>query len=206
MLGEVSGQEKEEKVKKIEHKSGRQEYYSTLWYSTDNFTCRKFMAVQEQYLAEVLDRGEALIGAGEIVDQLIRRLANKKLFLNERINKFMSQVVTGALGTEEEYPAEPWLITAVDENDWGLKTTVNIDRDKKYLVVSAGFSRLQQTESDIAKAAIADFIYQTTLWFTWGRRYGPTVGPRADWAESRKQSFLKTVEQQPQLLTELLNE
>ncbi len=165
------------------------------------------MAVPEQlFVVEALDQGEALIGAGEIVDQLIRRLANKKNFPNKQINNFMDQVVTGVLGTEEEYPSEPWLIIAVDENDWGLKTTVAIDRDKKYLVVSAGFSRLKQTEPEVAKEAIADFIYQTTLWFTWGRRYGPTVGPREDWAKSRKQSFLKTVEQRPQLLTEFLNE
>lgn len=164
------------------------------------------MAVQEQLLTEVLDRDEALIGAGEVVEGIIRFLANKKLFPNERINKFMNQVAGGALGTEEEYPSEPWLITVVDEEDSGLNTTVNIDRDKKYLIVSAGFSRLKQTDPQEAKMAIADFIYQTTLWFTWGRRYGPTVGPRKDWAESRKQSFLRTIEQQPQLLTKLLNE
>lgn len=164
------------------------------------------MAVQEQLLTEVLDRDEALIGAGEIVDQLIRRLADKRFFPNERINKFMDQVAAGVLGTKEEYPSEPWLIIAVAAEDLGLNTSVDIDRENKYLAVSAGFSRLKQTEPEIAKAAIADFIYQATIWFTWGRKYGPTVGPRADWAESRKQSFLKTVEKQPQLLTKFLNE
>ena len=194
-------------VVREEGNSGRQTYYSTLWYSTDNFMpAGVIMTVREQLLTEVLDRGEALIEAGEVVDGMIRFLANKKLFPNKRINKFMSQVAAGALGTKEQCPSEPWLIIAVDAEDLGLNTAVHIDRENKYLAVSAGFSRLKQTESEMAKAAIADFIYYTTMWFTWGGRYGPTVGPRADWAESRKQSFLKTIEQQPQLLTKLLNE
>lgn len=164
------------------------------------------MTTQEQFSVDTLRRNEALIGTEEIVDLLIRRLANKKFFPNKQINNFMDQVVTGALGTEEQYPSEPWLIIAGDAEDLGLKTSIEIDNGNKYLIVSVGFSRLKQTEPEIAKAAIADFIYQATMWFTWGGRYDPTVGPRADWAESRKQSFLKTVEKQPQLLTKFLNE
>lgn len=155
--------------------------------------------------ATVQEFNPDLIRAGEMVDRLVRFLASRKVFPNEQINHFMRLVEKEALGTDEEGPTSPWLIVAVDENDSGFNTDVLTDRDKKYLIVSAGFSRLNQAEPEAVKQAVAEFIFQTTLWFTWGRRYGPSVGPRRDWAESRKKSFLETVAKQPELLTRLIN-
>lgn len=165
------------------------------------------MALSGQLLeAGTANNSEALIQVGDVVDKLIRFLADKKSFPNPKINHFMGQVVDEALGTEEQSPTSPWLIIAIDNEDSGLNTSVNIDthNNYNYLILSAGFCRLKSADPETAKTAIGGFIYQATIWFTHGRRYGPTMGPREDWAESRKQSFLETIEQKGKLLNDFL--
>lgn len=159
------------------------------------------MAIQEEYSVAEL---ETLLQANEVVIDLIRALSKGTVFPNKQINNFMNRVVEGALEKQDGAQSGYWLMIVVDEKDEELNTTVDIERGYKNLIISKGFSRLKQVKPETAKEVIADLIYNATIWFTWGRRYGPTVGSKTDWAERRKESFLKTVEENPSILTELL--